>query len=167
MIFPDDWYEEEYSTITENRSKWDNRFMDLAKHIATWSKDPSTQVGAIIVDDHKKVIGMGYNGFPRGIKDTEERLNDRPTKYSLVVHAELNAILNAKLDSPVSFVHNTLYCTLFPCSECAKAIIQAGIKTVVAPDWRVGNDDRGERWADAHLLSEKMFGEAGLGVRYV
>ena len=77
------------------RDKWDRRFLELAHHISTWSKDPSTQVGAVLVRDGNIVIGMGYNGFARGVYDTEERYSDRETKYKLVVHAEINAILMA------------------------------------------------------------------------
>ena len=73
---------------------WDKRFLDLAEHVAGWSKDPSTQVGCVIVNDKRVVVGLGYNGFPRGVEDTPERLNDRPTKYLMVQHAEVNAILN-------------------------------------------------------------------------
>src|ERR1700722_2700699 len=75
--------------------KWDIRFLELAKHISNWSKDPSTKVGAVLVNDLKQVVGMGYNGFARGVQDTDERLNDRETKYKLVVHAEVNAIIQA------------------------------------------------------------------------
>jgi dCMP deaminase len=75
--------------------KWDRRFLDLAKQVSTWSKDPSTQVGAILVNDLKQVVGMGYNGFPRGVHDWQERYDDREIKYPMVVHAEVNAIIQA------------------------------------------------------------------------
>ena len=95
------------------------------------SKDPSTQVGACIIDEDKKIIGIGYNGFPQGSSDDEmpwDREGDfLETKYPYVVHAELNAILN----SIKSFKNCTIYVTHFPCNECAKAIVQAGIKKVV------------------------------------
>jgi dCMP deaminase len=133
---------------------WDRRFMQLACTVATWSKDPSTQVGAVIVDEQRRVLGLGYNGFPRGIKDTDERLQDRPMKYKLVVHAEVNAILNA-IRPPAGA---TLYCTLFPCNDCAKIIIQSGITCVVAPKPEPG------RWDDAHKLAAEMFTEAGVEV---
>jgi dCMP deaminase len=114
-------------------TNWDKRFMDLAEHIAQWSKDPSTKVGAVLVNPYTKVvIGMGYNGFPRGVVDHEWRYTNRAVKYEYVVHAELNAILNAteKLDEAI------LYVTLSPCNECAKAIIQSGITRVVYKDYR-------------------------------
>jgi dCMP deaminase len=106
---------------------WNQRFMDLAHHVAGWSKDPSTQVGAVIVNDKKQVLSLGYNGFPRGVFDCKERYNDRPTKLKFVAHAERNALDNAYVNVDGA----TLYSTLYPCSECAKGIIQRGIKRVV------------------------------------
>src|SRR5438046_3121257 len=110
--------------------KWDRRFLELAKHVSQWSKDPSSKVGAVIVDpDTLQVLGMGYNGFARGVADTPERLNDRPTKYKFVVHAEQNAIINAGIGARGSFIY------VWPsfghpniCAECAKLAIQAGIE---------------------------------------
>lgn len=106
--------------------------MGLALLSAKRSKDPSTQVGACIVDSNKKIVGIGYNGFPIGIKDEElpwikSHTNINETKYPYVVHAELNAILN----STKKLKNAKIYCTLFPCNECSKAIIQSGIKEVV------------------------------------
>ena len=111
---------------------WDEYFMGVALLAAQRSKDPSTQVGACIVDSEKRILSTGYNGFPHGCSDDEfpwnrdESLGE--TKYQFVVHAELNAILNA---SGKSLAGSTLYVGLFPCNECAKAIIQAGIKEVI------------------------------------
>ena len=111
---------------------WDEYFMGVALLAAQRSKDPSTQVGACIVDSEKRILSTGYNGFPHGCSDDEfpwnrdESLGE--TKYQFVVHAELNAILNA---SGKSLTGSTLYVGLFPCNECAKAIIQAGIKEVI------------------------------------
>jgi dCMP deaminase len=110
---------------------WDDYFMGMAHLSAMRSKDPSTQVGACIVTPSKKVVGLGYNGFPTGLSDDDfpwEKHDDyAQSKYAYVVHAELNAILNAtsRLDGC------TMYVSLFPCNECAKAIIQSGIKTLV------------------------------------
>jgi dCMP deaminase len=110
---------------------WDDYFMGMAHLSAMRSKDPSTQVGACIVTPSKKVVGLGYNGFPTGISDDdfpwEKHEEYDQSKYAYVVHAELNAILNAtsRLDGC------TMYVSLFPCNECAKAIIQSGIKTLV------------------------------------
>ena len=109
---------------------WDEYFMGLAHLSALRSKDPNTQVGACIVDENKKVVSIGYNGMPRGCVDAKmpwSREGDfKSTKYAYVVHAELNAILN----SPRSLKNTILYVSLFPCNECAKAIIQAGIKKI-------------------------------------
>ena len=111
---------------------WDEYFMGVALLASQRSKDPSTQVGACIVDNGKRILSTGYNGFPQGCSDDEfpwnrdEDLGE--TKYQYVVHAELNAILNA---SGKSLAGSTLYVGLFPCNECAKAIIQAGIKEII------------------------------------
>ena len=110
-----------------NLSKWDSRFLDLATHVSDWSKDPSTHVGAVIVAEDKRIMSVGYNGFPRGVADTAERLNDRPTKYAFVAHAERNALDN----TDQSIRGCTMYVTLQPCPECVKSIIQRGVKKVV------------------------------------
>ena len=113
-------------------SKWSNKYLHLAKEISTWSKDPSTQIGAIVVGCDGQILSQGFNGFPRGIKDTRKRLNDRKRKYELVVHGEMNAIYNASLNG-VSLKDGTMYVYGLPiCNECAKGIIQVGIKKVVA-----------------------------------
>lgn len=135
--------------------KWEHRFLELAKHISTWSKDPSTKVGAVIVDDHRRVIGLGYNGFPRGVEDTTERLNDRPTKYAMVVHAEVNAVLNATQ----SVEGATVYIwPLMACNECAKVLIQSHIKRLVTP--KIVSD----RWLQSNDIAVSMFKEAGIEV---
>tara|TARA_R110002153_G_scaffold132597_2_gene281637 strand:- start:10663 stop:11082 length:420 start_codon:yes stop_codon:yes gene_type:complete len=136
-------------------ANWDNRFLELAQHVAEWSKDPSTKVGAVIVDEKRRVISTGYNGFPRGVEDHEWRLNDRPTKYSYVVHAELNAILAA----PLSVEGATIYVTHQPCCGCAKAIIQAGIVMVISP-----KQGRITTWADDQQLAWEMLKEADVRV---
>ena len=109
---------------------WDEFFMGVALLAANRSKDPNTQVGACIVDENNVIISTGYNGFPIGCSDDEFPWNrdGEITKYPFVVHAELNAILNA---SGKSMRGSKIYVALFPCNECAKAIIQAGIKEVV------------------------------------
>ena len=111
---------------------WDEYFMGVALLAAERSKDPSTQVGACIIDNNNRIISTGYNGFPKGCSDDEFPWNRDAsageTKYPFVVHAELNAILNAQ---GTSVVNSRLYVSLFPCNECAKAIIQSGIREVV------------------------------------
>ncbi len=118
--------------MPKSNISWDEYFMGLAFLSAQRSKDPNTQVGACIVSRDKKILSVGYNGAPNGYDDDKQMPWDREgdfynTKYAYVVHAELNAILN----SPRSLKDCTLYVSLFPCNECAKAIIQSGIKTVV------------------------------------
>lgn len=108
---------------------WNQRFYDLAFNVSTWSKDPNTKVGAVIVNDSKQVLGIGYNGFPRGINDDPELYKDRVKKHSLVVHAERNALDNSFTDVSGA----TMYVTLFPCNECAKGLVQKGIRRVVTP----------------------------------
>jgi len=111
---------------------WDEYFMGVALLAAQRSKDPSTQVGAVIVDNDNRILSTGYNGFPQGCSDDDFPWNrdstDGETKYPFVVHAELNAVLNAR---GKSLYGSKLYVALFPCNECAKAIIQAGVKEVV------------------------------------
>ncbi|MGE4594357.1 MAG: dCMP deaminase family protein, partial [Gammaproteobacteria bacterium] len=132
--------------------KWDNRYLSLAKEVATWSKDPSTQVGAVTVGAKKEVLSQGFNGFPRGIKDTDERYNHRETKYRFVVHAEMNAIYNATY-SGTSLDGATLYIYGLPiCSECAKGIIQVGIKKVV-----IEKSKELDNWNESLRLSQEMF----------
>jgi len=140
-----------------NLSKWDKRYLSLAKEVSTWSKDPSTQVGAVTVGSKKEVLSQGFNGFPRNINDTDERYNDRETKYKFVVHAEMNAIYNATY-SGTSLDGATLYVYGLPiCSECAKGIIQVGIKKVVVEKSKELNN-----WNDSVKLSKAMFDEAGV-----
>lgn len=138
-------------------SKWHRRFFQLAHHVSHWSQDPSTQVGACIVNEDKQVLSLGFNGFPRGVEDTAERYKDKETKYKFVSHAERNALDNAFVDVKGA----TLYSTLFPCNECAKGIIQKGIKEVITtqPDL-----DRKHNNLDESL---QMFGEAGVKVRFI
>ncbi len=107
--------------------KWDVRFLELARHVAQWSKDPSTKCGAVIVDDTKRVVSMGFNGFARGTDDSPERYADRDYKLENVIHGEENAILQAGED-----LHGySIYSSAMPCGSCAARIIQVGIQTVV------------------------------------
>ena len=106
---------------------WDFKFLQLCETVASWSKDPSRKIGSCIVDDRKRVISVGYNGFPSGVLDLESRYYNREQKLLYVCHAERNALDN----SPINVEGATLYCSLFPCNECVKSIIQRGIKKVV------------------------------------
>ena len=119
---------------------WDEYFMGMAVLSSLRSKDPSTKVGAVIVNDEKKVVSIGYNGMPRHIEDEDLTWNKGEgldSKYLYVCHAELNAILNARNGS--SLANCTVYVTLFPCNECTKALIQVGIKEVVYLDDKYGD----------------------------
>ena len=136
---------------------WDSRFLALAKLVSTWSKDPSTQTGAVIVDEKNRVVALGFNGFPIGIAD-DKRLQDRTLKYQIIIHAELNALLFA----PFRLNGCTLYTYPFlTCSRCAVTVIQAGIKRVVAPSLPLQLEDR---WGDDVKFSKALFKEAGIVV---
>lgn len=120
---------------TKKTISWDEYFMGIALLSAKKSKDPSTQVGACIVDDDNKVVSIGYNGMPKGLDESQLSWNkneDLDSKYLYVCHAEFNAILNTRNGSTLKGCR--LYVTLFPCNECAKAIIQTGIKEIVYLD---------------------------------
>lgn len=147
-------------------SKWDTRFMRLAREIATWSKDPSSKIGAVIVNDDRRILATGYNGFPKGIQDTSERLNDREQKYSMIVHAELNALMNA-LYAGVSVKGATLYVYGLPvCSDCTKSVIQSGIERIVITD--PYRDEVQEKWKEIWATkSYPMFTETGMMVTYL
>lgn len=135
---------------------WHKKHLDLAKHISSWSKDPSKQIGAVVVSETGQILSLGYNGFPRGIADTEDRLNDREQKYKLIVHAEMNAIYNATLNG-VSLRGSILYVYGLPvCSSCALGIIQVGIKLVVMPD----NMKIPETWAKSWEETKNVFTES-------
>jgi len=131
--------------------------LGMADHMSLLSKDPSTKVGAVIFDNKRRLISGGYNGFPRGVHDTEDRLNDRETKYKMVLHAERNAIAFAT--APLE--GSTLFCTHPCCTQCASQIIQMGIAHVCWPD---PAPEFAGRWADDMKLSSQMFEEAGVKV---
>lgn len=139
---------------------WDEYFMSLAHLSAMRSKDPNTQVGACIVNDKNRVVGIGYNGMPYGCSDDEypwEREGEyHETKYAYVVHAELNAILN----STGSLDNCSIFVSLFPCNECAKAIIQSGISEVVYESDKYAEDTKVK-------ASKRMLQSAGVSLRQV
>lgn len=137
---------------------WDEYFMSVANLCGMRSKDPSTQVGACIVSQDNKILGTGYNGFPMGCSDEELTWSRNgeflDTKYAYVVHAELNAILN----STSSLRNAKIYVNLFPCNECAKAIIQSGIKEIVYVSDKYAD-------LDSTIASKKMLDMAGISYR--
>lgn len=143
-----------------NRAKWDHRFMRLAREVAGWSKDPSSKIGAVIVKD-RRVVATGYNGFPAGFAD-DYRLKSRETKYPRIVHAEMNAILQAGHDAQGAVLY--LYSPIggVPCQNCTKHLITAGIALIVVLPYK-SND----RWGADMETAKDMLNEAGVGVREV
>lgn len=141
--------------------KWDQRFLKLAELFASWSKDPSTKVGCVIVGPDREIRTTGFNGFPRGVSD-DARLEDREKKYSIIVHAEANAIYNANLTG-VSLKGCASYTYPWPsCIRCAGSLIQAGISEVVSPIREIP-----ERWKADFEASRELLLEAGIRVRTV
>jgi dCMP deaminase len=146
---------------TSLSDKWNQRYMAMAKEVASWSKDPNTQVGAVAVGSKGQILSQGFNGFPRGILDTPERLNEREVKYQFVVHAEMNVIYNAtysgvSLDGAKLFVYG-----LPVCNECAKGIIQVGIKEVYVAQECI---DLRPHWLESYRKTLDMFNEVGIKV---
>ena len=139
---------------TERLQDW---AIGMAQHVALLSKDPSTKVGAVIFDPKRRLVSAGYNGFARGVKDSPERLNNRDTKYRLILHAEKNAIMFAK----ASLDDCTMVVTHPCCAQCAALAIQAGIRHVV---WPKPSKDFMTRWADDYTFTLAQFGEAGVTV---
>lgn len=141
-------------------SKWDQRMLDLAQLVATWSKDPSTRVGAAIVDSKNRVVSLGFNGFPRDVVDHGHALEDRDEKLRRTIHAEDNALLFAGR----SVEGCTIYVTHPPCARCAAKLVQAGITRVVAP---VPDPKFANRWAADVRSAREMFQEAGVEVEHL
>ncbi len=137
-------------------AKWDTRFLGLAAHISAWSKDPSSQVGAVITDGNR-IISLGYNGFAAGVEDKPERLSNRECKLNLTIHAEENAMIFAKR----GLAKCTVYVTHPPCPRCASKLIQEEVARVV---YISPSEDFLSRWADDLKLSHEMYREAGVDV---
>jgi dCMP deaminase len=136
--------------------KWDRRFLQLAEEISSWSKDPSSQVGAVAVKD-RHILATGYNGLPMGTLDLRERLDNRELKYALIQHAEANLLAHAARHG-LSLRDATVYVyPFFPCTNCCGALINAGIGRIVVPDLPIP-----ERWATNFGLSQKLLEEAGI-----
>jgi dCMP deaminase len=132
--------------------KWDLKMLELAKHVAQWSKDPSTKVGCVVAGDNHRVLSLGYNGYPQGVADIG--LDEREYKYARTVHAEMNALLftGDRLEGATMYVW-----PMPPCSRCAGPIIQSGIFKVVSPP-------AGERWAESCKIGHEMFDQAGVEI---
>tara|TARA_B100000497_G_C7688351_1_gene417693 strand:+ start:1979 stop:2449 length:471 start_codon:yes stop_codon:yes gene_type:complete len=143
-------------------NKWDSRYLRLAREVSTWSKDPSTKIGAIAIGSKGQVLAQGYNGFPRGIYDGENRYINKATKYQYVVHAEQNVIYNATYNG-VSLDNASLYVWGLPvCSDCAKGILQVGIKRVIMPAGVYP-----DHWMESFERTKKMFREAGIEFEFI
>jgi dCMP deaminase len=140
---------------------WDEYFISIAKLVSTKSKDRSTKVGAVIVGPNKNIVSTGFNGFPRGVNDNGNERHERPAKYRWTEHAERNAIYNAARHGIVlegaSLYLNWEPC---PCSDCARAIIQSGIKEVIGPNIPFGGV--GSHWSEDAEVSKQMLAEAGV-----
>lgn len=137
------------------------RLVGVARELAKLSKDPSTRVGALIVGPANEIRSTGWNGFPRGVRDLPERYADRPTKYRYVCHAEANAIANAARAGTPTDGCTLVVTALHPCNDCAKLIIQAGIKRIYAP-----LPDMEGRWAVEFEAAARMLLEAGVTVEF-
>lgn len=135
---------------------WHQRFTQMAELVSKWSKDPSTKVGCVLIKE-RRIISTGFNGFPKGINDDINRLMDREEKYELTIHAETNAIITAAIHG-VSTNGCSAYITMHPCSRCAAALINAGIKNVYVKSC----DAVPSRWIENFILSSKLLEEAGV-----
>jgi dCMP deaminase len=138
--------------------KWHKRFLELAKLVSTWSKDPSTQVGAVIVNDKNRIVSLGFNGYPRGLKD--EGLDNREVKYLKILHGEINAILFSKQDLNDCTIY--VY-PLPPCANCTSVIIQSGISKIVVLE-NQNKTKMLERWSQHNLIAKEMAEEAGVEI---
>ena len=140
---------------------WDMRFMDLARHIGQWSKDPGRRVGCVIVGPNNEIRSTQFDGFPRGVDDHRAARHDRPTKYLWTEHAERNAIYNA-VRSKTSLEDCRIYVPWFPCMDCARAIVQVGIKELVA----VRPDLNDPQWGATFAAALELFEEIDIRVRW-
>ena len=141
-------------------TKWQARFLALTKEIASWSKDSGTKVGSVIVRPDRTICSVGFNGFPRGIEDNPSAIANRDTKLLRTIHAELNAILSAK--EPLNG-YSLFVWPFQPCSQCAAAIIQSGIKDVYCP---FTDHSANDRWSDSFKSALQMLDEANVRVIY-
>lgn len=150
---------EEFSNLCGGKPIWNRRFLELAIFISTWSKDPSTKVGAVIVDENRRIVSTGYNGFPIGVHDDESRLVTKDVKYKMILHAEENAIMFAKRDLSKCSLYIS---SLPPCSHCAGLIIQSGIKNVYCQNCEIS-----DRWKESFKYSRMMFEESGVKFEFL
>lgn len=143
------------------KTDWDSYFMTMANHVASRSKDRSTKVGCVIVGPDNEVRSTGYNSFPRGINDNAPERHERPEKYLWTEHAERNAIYNAaRMGTALKGCR--AYLPWFPCMDCARALVQAGIVELVAHE-----PEDNERWREDFKRARVLFAEAGVAIRFV
>ena len=147
--------------MTPKEKKWHVRFLRLAKEVSTWSIDPSTKVGCVLVKN-KRVISTGYNGFPKNISDNFDRLLDREKKYEITVHAEVNAVTTAALHG-VSTEGSIAYVSFSPCSRCAAVLINAGISEVYV----TGGSIIPDRWLSNFITASTLLAEAGVSYEVI
>jgi dCMP deaminase len=151
--------------MTREIPNWDQYYLSICKVVATRSKDPNTQIGCVIIGPAREIRSTGYNSFPRGIRDDVPERLVRPAKYLWIEHAERNAICNAARAGTAT-EECTIYVEIMPCMDCARAIVQAGIKSVVVSAERMSQYS--SQYYDEHFgLVEVLFGEAGVSVRRV
>jgi len=143
---------------------WTEYFLNIAETIKLKSKDKSTQIGAVIVGNDNEILSTGYNSFPRGMDDNIQERQERPEKYFYMVHAEINSIINAARIG-VSIKNSSIYLTCgIPCTDCAKGIINAGIKTIYCK--QICTTKNNEKWIEHQKISLEMFEECGVIVKY-
>lgn len=140
---------------------WDKRMMDTAKLVASWSKDRSIGVGCVIASPDHAILSTGFNGFPRGVNDDVEERHQRPAKYKFTEHAERNAIYNAARHG-IKLEGATIYLPWYPCADCARAIVQSGIKTMVATIPNLEDP----RWGEDFKVSVTVLAEGGVTLKY-
>jgi dCMP deaminase len=148
------------NTLNPHLDHWDRRFLRIANEVQSWSKDPSTKCGCVIVRD-RRILSTGYNGLPANLSDSLPRYQDREYKLATIIHAEKNAIFNAAKNGSTT-EGSTAYVTWPPCSQCASALIQAGVTKVVCPDPATSP----ERWRANFKIANELLYEAGVTVLY-
>lgn len=152
--------------LSNSGHDWDHFFLGMCLYVSQKSKDRSTKLGAVVIDDDRDILSVGWNGFPRGVDDTNEEFHQRPEKYLVTEHAERNAILNAGRVGR-SLRGATMYLPFrpTPCSDCTRAVIQAGIKEIVGTDFKFTG--KGKHWDENLAFADRMLNEAGITQRIV
>lgn len=147
---------------TSNSTDWDQRLFELARYVGQWSKDRSTKVGCVISTADRQIVSIGYNGFPRGIDDGQDIRHSNPTKYLWTEHAERNAIYGA---ARLGIATNgcEMFLSWFPCMDCARAIVQAGISRLVA----VNPDASDPKWGQQFVAARELLGEARVAITWI